>query len=217
MKITINDVEISGLENITILEAANQQGIEIPTLCHSPNLAPIGVCRVCVVEVQGRPKLVGACHTPIEEGMVIYTQSPKVLKARKVNVELLMTAHTGDCVTDPNAQNCELHKLASDLEVGAPRFHLTMPRHFPIEEENPYVRRDLSKCILCRKCISACSEIAGKGILCIGYRGFESKVVYGQDEALDTDICQDCGICIEYCPTGALSRPRLIHKTESLV
>ena len=216
MKITINDIEFSSPEICTILEVANQQGIQIPTLCHSTNLAPIGVCRVCVVEVEGSTRLVGACHTPIEEGMVIYTQSPKVLKARKVNVELLMTAHTGDCVTDTNAQNCELHKLASDLEVGAPRFHLTMPRHFPIEEDNPYVRRDLSKCILCRKCISACSEIAKKGILRIGYRGFESKVVYGQDEALNTDICQDCGICIEYCPTGALSKPRLIHQTESL-
>ena len=217
MKITINDVEVFSSENITILEAATRQNIHIPTLCHSPNLSPIGVCRVCVVEVEGWSKLVGACHTPIEDGMVISTLSPKVLKARQVNVELLMTAHTGDCVTDANAQNCELHRLASDLEIGAPRFHLTMPRHFPIEEENPYVRRDLSKCILCRKCISACSEIAKKGILCIGYRGFESKVIYGQDEALDTDLCQDCGICIEYCPTGALSKPRLGHQTESPV
>jgi len=215
MKIKINDVEITSSEPITILEAAAQHKIKIPTLCHSPNLSPIGVCRVCVVEVTGMGKLVGACHTPIEDGMVIRTDSPKAVKARKVNIELLLTAHTGDCVTDPNAQNCELHLLASELEVGAPRYHLTRPRFYPIEENNPYVRRDLSKCILCRKCISACSEIAKKGILCIGYRGFKSKIVYGQDETLDTDLCKDCGICIEYCPTGALGQPRLTQSLET--
>jgi NADH:ubiquinone oxidoreductase subunit E/NAD-dependent dihydropyrimidine dehydrogenase PreA subunit len=171
------------------------------------NHPPTGVCRVCVVEVEGARTLVGSCHTPISEGMVIHTRSQKVLDVRRGVVELMLSAHTGMCVNDPNAEACRLHNLASDHEVGAPRFTISHPRFYSIEDENPYVRRDLSKCILCRKCIIACNEIAGKSVLSIGYRGFESKVIAGYDEFLSTDECRNCGICIEYCPTGALSKP----------
>ncbi|HWR68376.1 MAG TPA: NAD(P)H-dependent oxidoreductase subunit E [Desulfomonilia bacterium] len=191
----------------TILEAARQAGIEIPTLCHIQDHGPTGVCRVCIVEVEGARTLVGSCHTPLAEGMVVRTNTPKVLSVRRAVVELMLTAHTGTCVNDPNADNCGLHNLASDHEVGAPRFNVITPRFYPIEDMNPYVRRDLSKCILCRRCITACREIAGKNVLTIGYRGFDSKVTAGYDEALTTDECRACGICIEYCPTGALSRP----------
>jgi predicted molibdopterin-dependent oxidoreductase YjgC len=128
-----------------------------------------------------------------------------VVSARKVIVELMLTGHTGDCVNDTNAENCFLHNLASDNEVGAPRFNVRSPRFYPAEEDNPYVKRNLSKCILCRKCVRACRDIAGKNILSIGYRGFRSKVVTGYDEKLTSEICRDCGICVEYCPTGALS------------
>ena len=192
---------------VTILEAATAHGIKIPTLCHIKDQLPTGVCRVCVVEVEGSRTLVGSCHTPVFEGMVVHTHSPKVAAARKVVVELMLTAHTGDCVNDTNAENCVLHNLASDYEVGAPRFNMRAPRYYPAEEANPYVRRNLSKCILCRKCIRACSDIAGKNILSIGYRGFRSKVVAGYDEPLVSEACRDCGICIEHCPTGALSAP----------
>lgn len=207
VKLVIDGHEIKGRDGMTILEAAEEKGIEIPTLCHSPELKPTGVCRVCVVEVEGIKTLVGSCHTPVTEGMVIHTRSHKVLAARKAILELLLTAHTGACVTDIDAKACELHRLASLLEVGPPRFRVRKQRSYPVEDNNPYVRRNLSKCILCRRCIRACSEIAKKDVFSVGYRGFQSKIVVDYDDPLQKEICRDCGICIDYCPTGALSKP----------
>lgn len=203
----IDGKKITFRKGFTILEAARLAGIEIPTLCHMENHPPTGVCRVCVVEVEGSRTLPGACHTPIAEGMVIHTRSPKVLDVRQGVVELMLSAHTGNCVNDPNAESCKLHNLASDHEVGAPRFTITHPRFYPIEEKNPYVQRNLSKCILCRRCITACEEIAGKNAMSIGYRGFKTKIIAGCDTSLTTEECRNCRICIEYCPTGALSKP----------
>jgi NADH dehydrogenase/NADH:ubiquinone oxidoreductase subunit G len=207
IRLVINGKETRGSEEMTILQAAEQMGIEIPTLCYSPNLHATGVCRICVVEVEGSRTLVGACHTPIAPGMVIQTHSPKVLAARRANVELLQAAHDAICVTDPTCQACELHKLCADLQVPRVGYRVRHRRTYPIEENNPYVRRDMSKCILCRRCISACSEIAKKNIFSMAYRGYQSKVVVDCDDALDTEVCRDCGICIDYCPTQALSRP----------
>jgi NADH dehydrogenase/NADH:ubiquinone oxidoreductase subunit G len=205
VKLNIDGKEIKVRVGATILEAAEANGIKIPTLCHIKGQLPTGACRICVVEVEGSKTLMGSCHTPVSGGMVVHTHSPKVVAVRKVVVELMLTAHTGDCVNDTNAENCFLHNLASDYEVGAPRFNVKAPRFYPAEEANPYVVRNLAKCILCRKCILACADIAHKNILSIGYRGFRSKVVTGFDEALVTEACRDCGICIEHCPTGALS------------
>jgi NADH:ubiquinone oxidoreductase subunit E/NAD-dependent dihydropyrimidine dehydrogenase PreA subunit len=138
--------------------------------------------------------------------MVIHTRSPRVVRARRATVELLMAGHTGECVTDEHTHRCDLRKLADQLEGGAPRFLMRKPRWYPIEELNPYVRRDMSKCILCRKCIGACTEVAKKNLFSIAYRAFDSKVVVDSDEPLTTVACRDCGICIDYCPTGALSK-----------
>jgi len=204
---TINGTEVHAAAGATILEAARSVGIDIPTLCHSPDLKPTGNCRICVVEVQGARTLVGACHTPLAAGMVIETNSPKVIMARKATIELLMAAHTGECVTDEHTGACALRKLADQLESGAPRFLMRRPRWYPVEVANPYVMRDMSKCILCRKCISACTEIAGKNVFSLAYRGFAAKVVVDCDDPLKTEVCRDCGICIDYCPTGALSKP----------
>ena len=213
LNVNIDGKKIRVREGTTILEAATANGITIPTLCHIKGQVPSGVCRVCVVEVEGSRTMMGACHTPVTDGMVIHSQSPKVVAVRKVIVELLLTAHTGDCVNDTNAENCGLHNLAADYEVGAPRFNVKAPRFYPAEETNPYVKRNMSKCILCRKCVKVCSELAGKDVLSIGYRGFRSKVVTGYDEALTAEVCRDCGICVEHCPTGALSAgPKLEAK-----
>ncbi len=158
IKLVIDGAEASGREGMTILDAAGQIGIEIPTLCHSPELTPTGVCRICVV--------------------------------------------------DEETEKCVLRKLADDLEGGAPRFAVRESRSYLVEEVSPYIWRDMSKCILCRKCIGACSEIAKKDVFSMAYRGFRSKVIVDFDEPLNKEICRDCGICIDYCPTGALSRPK---------
>jgi len=207
IKATINGSEVQADAGTTILDAARMIGIEIPTLCYSPDLKPTGNCRICVVEVQGFRTLVGACHTPLAAGMVIETNSPKVLMARRATIELLMAAHTGECVTDEHTGACALRKLADQLESGSPRFLMRRPRWYPVEAANPYVMRDMSKCILCRKCISACNEIAGHNVFSLAYRGFATKVVVDCDGPLQTEVCRDCGICIDYCPTGALSKP----------
>jgi NADH:ubiquinone oxidoreductase subunit E/ferredoxin/NAD-dependent dihydropyrimidine dehydrogenase PreA subunit len=207
LKIRIDDREIQGKKGTTILEAAEKSGIHIPTLCHHPNLLPSGSCRVCVVEVEGSSRLIGSCHTPIEDGMVLHTRSPKVLSARKATVELLLAGHTGPCVSDWKISQCELHNIAADIQVGPPRFRVRRPRYYAPEESNPYVRRDMSKCILCSRCIGVCNDLAGKRIFGAAYRGFRSKVVVDFDAILDKEICHDCLLCIEYCPTSALSKP----------
>ena len=148
----------------TILDAARIVGIEIPTLCHEPSISPSGNCRICVVEVEGSRTLVGSCHTPCAEGMQILTRSARVRKSRQATIELLLTSHTGSCVTDTEARECSLHRLASDLEVGPPRFRVRTPRLYSPERVSPYVLRDMSRCILCGKCVRACTEIAGQNI-----------------------------------------------------
>jgi len=203
--VTINGHQLSGSEGMTILEVAQEKGIDIPTLCHRPELTLIGACRVCVVEVEGSPTLVGSCHTPITEGMVIYTHSPKVLETRKVIVELLLASHCGSCFMCDKANICELRKIAADLEVGLPRFKVRK-RYYPIEDVSPYIQRDLSKCILCRRCVRACNEIKKARVFGVAYRGFHSKIVVDFDEPLDKEVCQDCDVCISFCPTGALTK-----------
>ena len=207
VRVVIDSTEVSGQKGMTILEAAKQIGMDIPTLCHIPGLVPSGSCRICVVEVESSARLVGSCHTPIADGMLIHTRSRRVLKARKAIVELLFAGHSGPCVKDGVVEACQLHVIAADLEVGPPRFPVGRPRFYPVENISPYVRRDLSKCILCYRCIKACNEVAGKNIYSMAYRGFSSKVVVDCDVPLNKEACKDCGICIDYCPTSALTSP----------
>lgn len=203
--VTLNETPVSGHAGMTILELAHENGIEIPTLCYLPGLAPIGACRVCLVEVEGTRTLVASCHTPIAQNMVIQTDSPKVIQTRRVIVELLLSNHCGTCYMCDKANICELRKLAADLEIGIPRFQKSM-HYYPIEDISPYVHRDLTKCIKCRRCVAVCTNIAGKNILAIAYRGYNSKVVVDCDEPLNKEECHDCYECISVCPTGALSK-----------
>jgi len=207
--ITINGLQLTGREDMTIFEVAQANGIDIPTLCYRPELPPIGACRICVVEVEGSRTLVGSCHTPIVEGMIIYTHSPKVLTTRRVIIELLLASHCGTCFMCSKANICELRSIAADLNVGLPQVP-TRRLYYAVEDVSPYVVRDLSKCILCRRCVRACKEIAKQDVFAVAYRGFESKIVVDFDQPIDTDVCCDCDVCISFCPTGALSRPRKI-------
>jgi len=213
LTVTIDGTQVSGREGITILELAQENDIDIPTLCYRPELSIAGACRLCVVEVEGSRMLVGSCHTPITQGMVIHTRSPKVLETRQMIVELLLASHCGSCFICEKANICELRKIAADLEIGLLRFQ-TKRRYYPIEDVSPYVQRDLSKCILCWRCVRACSEIAKKDVFGIAYRGFDSKVIVDFDQPLDKDVCRDCDVCISLCPTGALSKPRKLSEEK---
>jgi NADP-reducing hydrogenase subunit HndD len=207
VNVTINGSKLKGRDGMTILELARENGIDIPTLCYHSELSPIGACRVCVVEVEGSRTLVGSCHTPISEGMKVQTHSQKVIEARRLIVELLLSTHSGFCFVCNKANICELRKLATELEVGIPRFAVRK-RYYPVEDISPYITRDLTKCILCRRCVRACSEIKKAGIFGIAYRGFDSKIVVDCDRPIDKDLCRDCDVCISLCPTGALSKNR---------
>ena len=190
---------------MTILETARENGIDIPTLCYLKDLPPVGACRLCVVEVEGSRTLVGSCHTPIAQGMVIYTHSPRVLEVRRTLVELMLASHPDSCLVCDEANRCELRKIAADLDIGLPRFRIKK-HYYPVEDENPHIIRDMSKCILCRRCVSACHEIAKQHIYAFGYRGFDSKVVVDLDEPLNKEVCRDCYACVAPCPTGALCK-----------
>ena len=205
--LTMNGAPVSGREGMTILEVARENGIDIPTLCYLEDLPPVGACRLCVVEVEGSRTLVGSCHTPITEGMVIHTHSPKVLAARQILVELMLASHPDNCLVCDEANLCQLRKLAADLDIGLPRFKIRK-HYYPIEDENPHIIRDMSKCILCRRCVAACQNIKGEKMLSIAYRGFDSKVIYGLNQPVGSEeACRDCDTCIALCPTGALSKP----------
>lgn len=203
--LTINDRQLSASSGMTILEVAKENSIDIPALCYRQELSPIGACRICVVEVERSETLVGSCHTPIAQGMVIHTHSKKVLQVRKTMVELLLASHCGNCFMCDKANICELRSIATDLEVGLPRFQVKK-RYYPVEDASPFIVRDLTKCILCRRCVSACNEIKKEKVFGTAYRGFDSKVVVDFDQPIDKDVCRDCDVCISFCPTGALSK-----------
>ena len=203
----INRRQVQAKEGMTILEVAQENGIDIPTLCHHQDLTPLGACRICVVEVEGSRTLVGSCHTPITGGMVIQTHSDKVLATRKMIIELLLASHCGSCYMCDKANICELRKIAADLEVGLPRFQ-TRKNYYAMEDISPYIVRDLTKCIMCRRCVRACKEVAGHNVFAVAYRGFDAKVVVDSDQPIDKEVCRDCGVCISYCPTGTLGKPR---------
>lgn len=205
--VTLNGKEVSGSVGMSILNLARETGVDIPTLCEDPQLTLTGACRICLVEDERNGALVASCVTPIAPGMVINTHSPKVLQTRRVIVELLMASHCGSCFMCEKANTCGLREIAADLEVGFPRFEINR-RYYPMEDISPYIHRDLTKCILCRRCVKACTEIAKQNVFSIGYRGFDSKIIVDFDQPLSKDVCRDCGICIPYCPTGALTKPR---------
>ncbi len=213
ISLTLNGASVAGREGMTILELAREKGIDIPTLCYRSELPAIGACRVCVVEVEGSRTLVGSCHTPIAPGMVISTHSPKVLQTRRTIVELLLASHCGSCIVCDKANICELRRVAAELEVGLPSFE-AKHRYYPLEDISPYIQRDLSKCIQCRRCVRACREIARQNIFGVAYRGFNSKIVVDDDRPLDKEVCRDCDVCISFCPTGALSRPHRLGEPK---
>lgn len=214
MELTINDTPCVFSPGQTILEVATDHGIFIPTLCHLPGCTPTGACRICVVEVWGARTLVASCAAPASEGMIVHTESARVLRARKTILRLMLDSGNHDCLLCPAAGDCTLQSLAFRYGEGTGTFERTKPRYRP-ETGNPFIVRDFSKCILCGRCVQACNEVQVNEAIDYGYRGAATKIVAGCDTSLAESDCVFCGECLQVCPTGALSmtdarkKPRL--------
>ncbi|SFM01578.1 formate dehydrogenase alpha subunit [Desulfomicrobium norvegicum] len=204
MELTINDITCTFTPGQTILEVATAHGIFIPTLCHLPNCTPTGACRICVVEVRGARTLVASCAAPAAEGMIVGTDSDRVLRARKTILRLMLDSGNHDCLLCPAAGDCVLQSLAFRYGVGTGTFGRPKPRHRP-ETGNPFIVRDFSKCILCGRCVQACNEVQVNEAIDYGYRGAATKIVAGCDSTLGESDCVFCGECLQVCPVGALS------------
>ncbi len=213
--ITLNGVEVSGYSGTTILDLARESGVSIPTLCHNPYLTPAGACRLCLVEDETSKALLAACVTPIRAGMVINTRSPRVIERRKVVVRLMLASHPDSCLVCDKGNRCELRKLASEMGIGLVGFQ-RIPQLDVIEEVNPFIERDLSKCILCGKCIRVDQELVVEGAIDYLGRGFSTKPATLNDMPLEGSECTFCGTCVALCPTGALmEKERTFHGTTA--
>ncbi|MCJ7744353.1 MAG: 2Fe-2S iron-sulfur cluster-binding protein, partial [Dehalococcoidales bacterium] len=201
--ITLNGREVSGQPGMTILDLASESGVDIPTLCHDSHLDPIGACRICIVEDERSGALMASCVTPIASGMVIHTESPRVQERRKTIIKLMLASHPDSCLVCDKGNRCQLRKVASDMGVGLVEFQ-RIPQLAAIEEVNPFIERDLSKCILCAKCIRACQELVSEGAIDYLGRGFASKPATLDDLPLEKSECTFCGTCVALCPTGAI-------------
>ena len=204
MTVIINGLTTSGRAGMTILDLAQEMGIRIPILCHDPHLSPAGACRVCLVEDEKSGTLMASCVTPLSPGMRIRTDSPKVLETRRMVVKLMLASHPESCLLCDKGNRCQLRKIAAELDIGLLDLD-KLPSYSAIEEVNPFIQRDLSKCILCGKCIRADHELVVEGAIDYSQRGFKAKPATLHDRPLEKSECTFCGTCVSLCPTGALS------------
>jgi formate dehydrogenase alpha subunit len=216
--ITLDGREVSGYPGMTILELARESGVEIPTLCHDTHLAPTGACRVCLVENEQTGALLASCVTPIASGMVIKTRSSRVMEHRKTMVKLMLASHPDSCLICDKGNRCQLRQVASDLGIGLVELQ-RIPQMASIEEVNPFLERDLSKCILCAKCIRACQELVVEGAIDYFQRGFMTIPATLNNLPLENSECTFCGTCVALCPTGALTEKEKTYRgtTQTVV
>lgn len=204
IELTINNKKVAVKKGTTILEAALQNGIEIPYLCYDKRLTPYGACRICLVEVEGQRKLLASCSTPATDGMVVRTETPRLHKARRAVLELLLVHHPLDCPICDKAGECKLQDLAFKYGPAVSRF-TGEKKHELTDTESPLIERNPNRCILCGRCVRVCGELQGVGAINIIGRGFKSKISPAFEETLN---CEFCGQCIDACPVGALgSKP----------
>jgi formate dehydrogenase alpha subunit len=202
--LTINGKNISARAGISLLDAATENGIKIPTLCHHRHLAPAGACRICLVEDEKNGRTMASCVTPVSQDMAIQTDSDTVRRHRTNIVRLMIANHPESCIVCSQGNRCELRQVAADLGVGITGLY-PMPYYRGLEQANSFIIRDLSKCILCGKCIRADHELVVVGAIDYNLRGFQSRPATAHDMPLEESNCTFCGTCVSLCPTGALS------------
>ncbi len=218
--LTIDGRSIKVRDGSTILQASREHDFYIPTLCDDPRLEPYGGCRLCLVQIKGMPRPVTACTTPVTEGMNVETTNEEIEGLRRTIVELLLSDHPTDCMICEKAGDCTLQELAYFYNLRENRFEGER-RQYSGSDGNPFIERNMEKCILCGKCVRVCNEVQGVSAIEIAYRGFSAKVCPPFEKDLD---CEFCGQCVSVCPTGALmgkismgkGRQKDIEKVESI-
>lgn len=204
INLKIDGTAVTVPDGTTILDAARQANIDIPTLCYLKEINEIGACRMCVVEIKGSPKLNAACVYPVTEGMEVITNSKRVFDARRTNLELLLSNHRRECLSCSRSGSCELQKLCRDYDVeDEGRFDGAMTPS-TVDDSATHMIRDNSKCILCRRCTAVCEHNQAAAVIGVNDRGFNTHIGSAFDAPLNTVACVSCGQCIVACPTGAL-------------
>ncbi|MCX6873719.1 MAG: bidirectional hydrogenase complex protein HoxU [Verrucomicrobia bacterium] len=202
--LTIDGTQISAENHTTILQAATEAGMQIPTLCHLEGVYDIGACRLCIVEVKGTPRLVPACTTRIYEGMEVTTNSERLQNYRRMTIELLFAERNHVCCVCVSNGNCELQTLAYSLGMDHVRYDYCFPR-WGVDATHRFLGMDHSRCILCTRCVRTCWHIEGAGTKNIAGRGGKSMIITDLNEPWgDSDSCTSCAKCVLSCPTGAL-------------
>ena len=204
INLKINGLDVSAPAGSTILEAAHLAGIKIPTLCYLKEINEIGACRMCVVEVKGARNLVAACVHPINEGMEVYTHTPKLIESRKKTLQLLLSNHDKKCLSCVRSGNCELQQLCREYGVDDEDFYEGAVNHYELDDSAAHMIRDNNKCILCRRCVAVCEKTQGIGVIGPNNRGFATMIGSAFEMGLGETSCVSCGQCIAVCPTGAL-------------
>ena len=204
VKIKINGTEIEAPAGSTILEAARLLNIEIPTLCYLKEINEIGACRMCVVEVKGAKSLVTACVYPINEGMEVWTNTPKVIESRRKTLELLLSVHDKRCLSCVRSGNCEFQKHCREYKIEDENFYEGVRPEYELDTSAAHMVRDNNKCILCRRCVAACEKTQSIGVIGANERGFKTNIGSAFEMGLGDTSCVSCGQCIAVCPTGAI-------------